>query len=65
MNDIYDLVRRADSHTVASSPNDGRWQVTTNAGIASVRPVLDEEILITTAGMIQFLQRCGYRVTNP
>ena len=65
MNDIYDLVRRADRKVVASFPNNGRWQVCTNAGIASVRPLSDEEILITLAGMIQFLQRCGYRVTNP
>ncbi|EOY8656015.1 hypothetical protein RQM28_010635 [Citrobacter freundii] len=64
MNDIYDLVRRADGQTVASLPNNGRWQVYTNGGIASARPLLDEEILITPAGMIQFLQRCGYQVTN-
>ncbi|WP_417642202.1 hypothetical protein [Enterobacter kobei] len=64
MSDIYDLVRRADGHTVASFPNNGRWQVYTNAGIASVRPLLDEEVLITPRGMIQFLQRCGYQVTN-
>lgn len=64
MNDIYDLVRRTDGQTVASFSNNGRWQVYTNGGIASTRPLLDDEILITPAGMIQFLQRCGYQVTN-
>ena len=64
MSDIYDLVRRADGQKVASFPNNGRWQIFTNAGIASVRPLLEEEIPITPAGMIQFLQRCGYSVTN-
>nr|ELS4523922.1 hypothetical protein [Enterobacter hormaechei] len=64
MNDIYDLVRRADGKKVASFPNNDRWQIYINGGIASARPLLDEEILITPAGMIQFLQRCGYQVTN-
>nr|WP_265463518.1 hypothetical protein [Enterobacter hormaechei] len=64
MNGIYDLVRRSDGKTVASFPNDGRWQVFTKAGVSSVRPLLDDEVLITPAGMIQFLQRLGYRVTN-
>lgn len=65
MNSIYDLVRRCDGKTVASFPGDGRWQVFTNAGMTSVRPLLEEEVLITPAGMVQFLQRLGYRVTNP
>lgn len=47
MSDIYDLVRRADGQKVASFPNNGRWQIFTNAGIVSVRPLLEEEILIT------------------
>lgn len=34
MNDIYDLVRRADGKKVASFPNNGRWQIYTNGGIA-------------------------------
>ncbi|WPO94637.1 hypothetical protein SFA32_16990 [Buttiauxella sp. HR94] len=64
MSDVYDLVRRADGQTVASFPENGRWQVYTNGGIASVRRMIDEEILITPAGMVQFLQLCGYQVTD-
>lgn len=65
MNEIYDLVRRADTATVASFPAGGRWQLYTNNGIASARPLSDEEVLITPAGMVQFLRRCGYTVTPP
>ncbi|HBU95283.1 MAG TPA: hypothetical protein DEG10_08440 [Leclercia adecarboxylata] len=65
MNDIYDLVRRADGATAASFPAGGHWQLYTDNGIASVRPLSEEEVLITPAGMAQFLRRCGYTVNPP
>lgn len=65
MNDIYDLVRRADAATVASFPAGGRWRLYINNGIASARPLSEEEVLITPAGMVQFLKRCGYTITPP
>ncbi|HBD80283.1 MAG TPA: hypothetical protein DC039_06555 [Leclercia adecarboxylata] len=65
MNDIYDLIRRVDGATVASLPAGGRWQLYTDNGIASVRPLSEEEVMITPAGMAQFLRRCGYTVTPP
>lgn len=65
MNDIYDLVRRSDAATVASFPAGGRWQLYTSNGIASVRSLSEEEVLITPAGMVQFLRRCGFTVTPP
>lgn len=65
MNDIYDLVRRADAATVASFPAGGRWQLYTSNSIASVRALSQEEVLITPAGMVQFLRLCGYTITPP
>ncbi|QLR71090.1 hypothetical protein HV337_00395 [Citrobacter freundii] len=65
MNDIYDLVRRTDAATVASFPTGGRWQLYTDNGIASVRSLSEEEVLITPAGMVQFLRHCGYTITPP
>ncbi|MNC54927.1 hypothetical protein D3C75_1044280 [compost metagenome] len=65
MNDIYDLVRRADGATIASFPAGGRWQLYTDNGLPSTRPLSEEEVLITPAGMVQFLKRCGFTVIPP
>ncbi|HDG1668290.1 TPA: hypothetical protein PFE31_002547 [Kluyvera ascorbata] len=65
MSGIYYLVRRSDGATVASFPAGGRWQLYTDNGLPFVRPLSEEEVLITPAGMVQFLRRCGYTITPP
>ncbi len=65
MSGIYYLVRRADGATVASFPAGGCWQLYIDNGLLSVRPLSEEEVLITPAGMVQFLKRCGYTITPP
>lgn len=62
--DGYCLVRGADGKVMQRFPAGGRWQVYTTNGIASACPLADDEIIITPAGMIQILERLGYRVTN-
>lgn len=64
MSDVYDLVRRSDSKVMGSFPAGGRYQVYTANGIASVRPLSDEEVTTTPAGMIQILERLGFHVSN-
>ncbi|EOZ4486229.1 TPA: hypothetical protein G8M18_001946 [Salmonella enterica] len=65
MNNIYDLVRRADGKTVYSFPAGGRYLVDTSNGIQSMRPLLDDEIIASPATMAQLLIRLGYRITPP
>lgn len=45
MNDIYDLVRRADGKAVYSFPVGGRYLVDTSNGIQSMRPLMEDEII--------------------
>lgn len=47
MNDIYDLVRRADGKAVYSFPFGGRYLVDTSNGIQSMRPLMEDEIIFT------------------
>ena len=47
MNDIYDLVRRADGKAVYSFPVGGRYLVDTSNGIQSMRPLMEDEIIFT------------------
>ena len=65
MSDIYDLVRRTDGEIVFSFPAGGCYQVYTTNGIASIRQMLDDEITVTPATLVQLLIRLGYRITPP
>ncbi|RJT27691.1 hypothetical protein [Buttiauxella izardii] len=64
MSEIYDLVRRSDGKVMDSFLSGGRWQLYTTNGIVSVRPLEEDEIIFTPAGMIQLLRRVGYRVIS-
>ena len=65
MSEVIDIVRRANGAILMSIVAGGRYQLNAGIGIPSVRPISEDEILITTEGMIALLTRCGYRVTGP
>ncbi|EOG2202082.1 MULTISPECIES: hypothetical protein [Klebsiella pneumoniae complex] len=65
MNEIYDLVRRADGKTVYSFPIGGRYLVDTSNGIQSMRPLMEDEIIFTAESAARFLLKIGYQVIPP
>ena len=65
MNDIYDLVRRADGKAVYSLPVGGRYLVDTSNGIQSMRPLMEDEIIFTVESAARFLKKIGYQVIPP
>ena len=46
MTPVYDLVRRADGKNVFSFPAGGRYLVDTSNGLQSMRPLMDDEIIL-------------------
>lgn len=52
MNDIYDLVRRADGKAVYSFPVGGRYLVDTSNGIPTMISVLEDEFVATVQAFI-------------
>ena len=62
MNDIYDLVRRADGKAVYSFPVGGRYLVDTSNGIQSL---MEDEIIFTVESAARFLKKIGYQVIPP
>ena len=65
MNDIYDLVRRADGKAVYRFPVGGRYLVDTSNGIQSMRPLMEDEIIFTVESAARFLKKIGYQVIPP
>lgn len=65
MNDIYDLVRRADGKAVYSFPVGGRYLVDNSNGIPTMIPVLEDEFVATVQAFIEAARRAGYQVIPP
>ncbi|HFY0733502.1 TPA: hypothetical protein ACIGWT_004494 [Citrobacter amalonaticus] len=65
MNDIYDLVRRADGKAVYSFPVGGRYLVDTSNGIQTMRPLLGDEMIFSVESAARFLMKIGYQVIPP
>lgn len=63
--DFYDLVRRSTGEVVCSVRASGRYLVYTTNGVASMRPLLEDEIIFTQTAVVQFLRSVGYRITPP
>src|SRR5690606_36681459 len=65
LNDIYDLVRRADGKAVYSFQSGGRSLVDTSNGIPTIIPVLEDEFVATVQAFIEAARRAGYQAIPP
>lgn len=63
--EYYDLVKRSTGEVIGSIAGAGRVLFYTANGIASVRPLLEDEGIFNLNTMTGFLHRLGYRVFPP